>query len=449
MNEDYSSLVDHVLSHARQRGADDAEVMLSAGRNFSATVRLGEVERLQEAASRTLGLRVFKGGRTASRYTSDLTPRGLAQFVDRTLDLVQIADPDSAAALPDWEERPADPDLQLFDPAVEALSAEEKIERALRAERAALDFDPRITNSGGASFSTTTRELILVNSRGTLGRYKGTVAGCSVQAIADDADGKKRNDYWFSMDRHLGRLEEPEAVGRTAAERTLRHLGARKVETKAVPVVFDPQIAMSLMDVVGDAASGELLFRRASFLVDLEGKPVGSPQVTIVDDPLLPARVGSRPFDDEGVASRRNPLLVDGVFQGFLFDTYTARQLGRRSTASSSRTVGGPASVGTSNLVLVPGPHDPEAIVASIEDGFYVTETIGHGVNMTNGTFSRGAGGIWIEKGRLTYPVTEVNISGNLREMLAAVSMVGNDLIWRGASAAPTIKIDRMMVSGL
>ena len=449
MNEDYSSLVDHVLSHARQRGADDAEVMLSAGRNFSATVRLGEVERLQEAASRTLGLRVFKGGRTASRYTSDLTPRGLAQFVDRTLDLVQIADPDPAAALPDWEERPADPDLQLFDPAVEALSAEEKIERALRAERAALDFDPRITNSAGASFSTTTRELVLVNSRGTLGRYKGTVAGCSVQAIADDADGKKRNDYWFSMDRHLGRLEEPEAVGRTAAERTLRHLGARKVETKAVPVVFDPQIAMSLMDVVGDAASGELLFRRASFLVDLEGKPVGLSEVTIVDDPLLPARVGSRPFDDEGVASRRNPLLVDGVFQGFLFDTYTARQLGRRSTASSSRTVGGPASVGTSNLVLVPGPHDPEAIVASIEDGFYVTETIGHGVNMTNGTFSRGAGGIWIEKGRLTYPVTEVNISGNLREMLAAVSMVGNDLIWRGASAAPTIKIDRMMVSGL
>src|SRR5215208_2647439 len=270
MNEDYSSLVDHVLSHARQRGADDAEVMLSAGRNFSATVRLGEVERLQEAASRTLGLRVFKGGRTASRYTSDLTPRGLAQFVDRTLDLVQIADPDPAAALPDWEERPADPDLQLFVPAVEALSAEEKIERALRAERAALDFDPRITNSGGASFSTTTRELILLNSRGTMGRYKGTVAGCSVQAIADDADGKKRNDYWFSMDRHLGRLEEPEAVGRTAAERTLRHLGARKVETKAVPVVFDPQIAMSLMDVVGDAASGELLFRRASFLVDLE-----------------------------------------------------------------------------------------------------------------------------------------------------------------------------------
>jgi PmbA protein len=449
MNEDYNSLADHVLTLARERGADDAEVMVAAGRSFSATVRLGEVERVQEAASRTLGLRAFKGGRTANRYTSDLTPRGLVQFVDRTLDLAEIADRDPAAALPEWEERPAGPDLQLFDPAVEALTAEEKIERALRAEQAAMDLDPRITNSGGASFSTTTRELILLNSRGTMGRYVGTVAGCSVQSIADDADGKKRNDYWFSMERHLGRLEEPEAVGRTAAARALRHLGARKVQTRAVPVVFDPQIAMSLLDLIGHAASGDLLYRRASFLVDLEGKPVASPQVSIVDDPLLPSRVGSRPFDDEGVASKRNPLVLDGVFQGFLFDTYTARLLGRKSTASSSRSIGGPASVGTSNLVWVPGPHDPEAIIASIDDGFYVTETIGHGVNLTNGTFSRGAGGIWIENGRLTYPVTEVNISGNLRDMLAAISMTGNDLTWRGAAAAPTIKIDRMMVSGL
>lgn len=449
MNEDYSAVAEHVLKLAKDRAADEAEVMLSAGRNFSATVRLGEIERVQEAASRTLGLRVFKDGRTANRYTSDLTPRGLSQFVDRTLDLIEIADPDPAAALPEWEERPEDPDLQLYDPAVEALSAEEKIERALRAERAGMDLDPRITVSGGASFSTVLREMILFNSRGTIGRYTGTVASCSMQAIADDADGKKRNDYWFSVERHLDRMDDPETIGRIAAERTLRHLGARKVPTRAVPVVLDPNMAVSLLDLVGTAANGEMLQRRASFLVDMEGKQVGSPQVTIVDDPLLAARVGSRPFDDEGVASRRNPLLVDGVFQGFLFDTYTARQLGRKSTGNSSRSVGGPASVGTSNLLLVPGLHDPEAIIASVEDGFYVTETIGHGVNLTNGTFSRGAGGIWIEKGTLTYPVSEVNISGNLLEMLAGISMVGSDLLWHGDSAAPTLKIDRMMVSGL
>lgn len=449
MNEDYGTLAEHVLTLARERGADDAEVMLSAGRNFSATVRLGEVERVQEAASRTLGLRVFKGGRTANRYTSDLTPRGLAQFVDRTLELIEIADPDPAAGLPEWEERPEDPDLQLYDPAVEALSGEEKIERALRAERAALDFDPCITNSGGASFGTVSTELVLYNSRGTIGRYTGTHASCSMQAIADDAEGKKRNDYWFSMERHLDRMESPEEVGRIAAERALRHLGARKVQTKAVPIVFDPMMAMSLLGIIGGAVSGELLHRRASFLVDLEGTLVASPQVTILDDPLIPARAGSRPFDDEGVASRRNPLFVDGVFQTFLFDTYTALQTGRKSTASSSRAIGGAASVGTSNLLLVPGLHDPEAIIASVEDGFYVTETIGHGVNMTNGTFSRGAGGMWIEKGRLTYPVSEVNISGNLKEMLAGISMVGSDLLWRGGVAAPTIKIDQMMVSGL
>ncbi|MGH2586175.1 MAG: TldD/PmbA family protein, partial [Dehalococcoidia bacterium] len=330
-----------------------------------------------------------------------------------------------------------------------ATSYHELRREALRAERAALDFDARVTNSGGASFGTNLRELILCNSRGTIGRYIGSVASCSVQAIADDADGKKRNDYWFSVERHLDRMDSPETIGRQAAERALRHLGARKVATHAVPIVLDPHMASALVDLIGDAASGERLYRRASFLVDLEGKPTGSPNLMIVDDPLLPARVGSRPFDDEGVASRRNPLLVEGVFQGFLLDTYTARQLGRRSTASSSRTVGGPASVGTSNLVLAPGAHDPEAIIASIEDGFYVTETIGHGVNLTNGTFSRGAGGVWIEKGHLTYPVTEVNISGNLTEMLAGVSMVGSDLTWLGNSAAPTIKIDRMMVSGL
>ncbi len=449
MNEDYASIADHVLQLARARGADDAEVMVGAGRNFSASVRLGEVERVTEAATRTLGLRVFRDGRTASRYTADLTPRGLAAFVDRTLDLVMIADPDPAAALPEWEERPAPPDLRLYDPAVEALTADEKIARALRAEQAALDFDPRITNSGGAGFGTAVTELVLLNSRGFLGRYTGTIASMSVQAIADDADAKKRSGHWFSVERHAGLMLDPEDVGRIAAERTLRQLGARKVETRAVPVVFDPMTAMDLAALIGRAAGGELLHRRASFLVDQEGRRLASPLVSIADDPLLPGRTGSRPFDDEGTASRRNALLVDGMFQGFLFDTYTARQTGHRSTGSSQRSVGGPASVGTTNLVLAPGLRDPQAIIASVDDGLYVTEMFGFGVNLTTGTLSRGAAGLWIENGRLTFPVGEINISGTLQEMLAGISMVGSDLTWRGSHAAPTIKIDRMMVSGL
>jgi PmbA protein len=449
MNEDHGALAEHVLTLARRRGADEAEVMLTAGRELSVTVRLGEVERITEAATRTLGLRVFKDGHTAARYTADLTPRGLEVFVDRTLDLAAIADPDPAAALPEWEERPALPDLQLYDPAVEALTAAEKIERARRAEQAGRDTDPRITNSAGASFGTTVRDFLLVNSRGFAGSYRASIASGSVQLIADDADGKKRTDGWYTVERHAAALLDPESLGRIAAERTVRRLGARKVPTRPVPVVFDPMSAMALMGLVGRAASGELLYRRASFLVDREGQAVAAPHLTLVDDPLLPARVGSRPFDDEGVASRRNPLLVEGVFQTFLFDTVTARRLGRRSTGSSSRTVGGAPGVGTSNLVLRPGPHDPEAIIASVEDGLYVTDMIGFGVNLTTGTFSRGAGGLWIERGRLAYPVSEITISGNLREMLADVTMVGNDLTWRGSMAAPTIKVGRMMVSGL
>jgi len=449
MDENYLSLAEHVLTLARRKGADEAEVMVGAGRNFSVSVRLGEIERVQEAATRTLGLRVFKDGRTANRYTADLTPRGLEAFVDKTLDLLQIADRDPAALLPGYEEWPEPPDLQLYDPAVELMTSEEKIERALRAEQAALDFDPRITNSAGAGFSTTLHEMVLVNSQGYHGSYRGTVAATNVQAIADDADGKKRNGFWYSVERHVDKLLEPATVGRIAAERTLRTLGAIKVQTRPVAVVWDPQSAMSLVGIAGGAASGELLHRRASFLVELEGQAVASPLVTLTDDPLLAGRVGSRPFDDEGVASRRNPLFVDGIFQAFLFDSYTANQCGRRSTGSSERSVGGAPSVGTSNLVLTPGETDPEEIIASVEDGLYLTDMIGHGVNLTNGTFSRGAGGMWIEKGKLAYPVSEINISGNLREMLAGITMLGNDLTWSGSTAAPTLKIDRMMVSGL
>lgn len=446
--EEYGALAEHVLGLARAAGADDAEVMISAGRDFNATVRLGEVERVTEAATRTLGLRVFKDGRAANRYTADLTPRGLASFVDRTLDLLQIADRDPAAALPEWEERPPDPDLDLYDPAVAALTAEVQIERALRAEQAARDADPRITNSGGSSAGHSLRELLLYNTRGLSGRYRGTVASGSMQAIADDADGRKRTDGWYSIERHANQLLEPEEIGRVAAERVLRQIGSRKAQTRPVPVVFDPQMAMALLSLVGQAASGALLHRRASFLIGHEGAAIASPNLTITDEPLLTGRLGSRPFDDEGIASRRNPLVVDGVFQQFLFDTYTALQTGRRSTASSQRSVGGAPAIGTTNLVLSPGAHTPEEIIGSVEDGLYLTSMIGFGVNLTTGAFSRGATGMWIEHGRLSYPVSEISISSTLQEMLAGVSMIGNDLSWRGSMAAPTLKIERMMVSG-
>jgi PmbA protein len=449
VQENYQAICEHVLDLARRAGADQAEVMLGAGEEFSVTVRRGEVEKLIEAASRTLGLRVFKNGRVSASHTADLSPTSLARFVERALDLAGIADPDPYAGLPEWEERPPAPALDLYDPAVATLSAEEKIARALRCEAAAFDFDARITNSDGASFSTDASTLVLVNSRGFSGSYDGTYASLAVEVMADDEDGKKRNDHWFTVERALDRLEAPEAVGRKAAERALRRLGARKVPTKAVPVVFDPLAAAGLLRTVAGAASGAALDRRSTFLLGSENTHVGSDLLTLTDNALLPGRLGSRPFDDEGVASRTNRIFEDGVFLGYLFDTYTARKTGHQSTGSCRRSVGGPPGVSPSNLWLAPGAWTPEEVIGSVEDGLYVTDMMGFGVNLTTGDFSRGAAGLWIERGRLTYPVTEITISGNLRQMLEDLEMAGNDLDWRGSVAAPTIKLRSMMVSGL
>jgi PmbA protein len=449
VRENYQALCEHVLDLARKAGADEAEVMLGAGDEFSVTVRRGEVEKLIEAGSRTLGLRVFKNGRTSSTYSADLTPAALAHFVERAVDLASIADPDPFAGLPEWEERPSLPDLKLSDPAVAALSADEKIAQALRCEQSAFDLDPRITNSDGASFGTDVSTLVLLNSRGFSGSYESSYASLAIEVMADDADGKKRNDHWFSIERALDRLESPEEIGRKAAERALRRLGARKVATKAVPVVFDPLAAAGLLRTVAGAASGAALDRLSTFLIGSENNKVGSDLLTLTDDALIPGRLGSRPFDDEGVASRVNPIFEGGAFRGYLFDTYTAKKTGHQSTGNCRRSIGGPPSVGTSNLYLQPGTAMPEEILSSVEDGLYVTDMMGFGVNLTTGDFSRGAAGLWIERGRLAYPVTEITISGNLRQMLQDLEMTGSDLEWRGSMAAPTIKLRSMMVSGL
>ncbi len=449
MQESYPAAGEHVLDLARRAGADDAEVMLVSGTEFSVTVRRGAVEKLIEAGSRTLGLRVFKNGRTSSTYSADLSPAAMRRFVDRTIEMLSIAEPDPFAALPDWEERPAGPDLFLFDPAVTALSAAEKIERAARCEQAAFAHDPRISNSDGATFSTDANSVTLLNSRGFSGSYETTVASISVEVMADDADGKKRNAHWLSADRAVERLESPEDVGARAAGRALRKLGARKVQTRAVPIVFDPMATAGLLRTLTGAVSGTSLDRRATFLLGSEDSAVGSRLLTLTDDALLPGRLGSRPFDDEGVASQRNIIFDRGVFRGYLFDTYTANKTGHVSTGSCSRSVGGPPGVGTSNFYLEPGSSTPEQIIASIDDGFYVTDMMGFGVNLTTGDFSRGAAGMWIEQGRLSYPVTEVTISGKLQQMLQDLEMVGTDMEWRGAVAAPTIKLRSMMVGGL
>ncbi|MEO8538754.1 MAG: TldD/PmbA family protein [bacterium] len=441
----------NVVALARRAGAEQCDAIVSMYTEANVTVRLGELEKLIEAGGMSLGLRVINGGRTAVCSTSDLSPLALERFAVETVDLASISEPDEFAGLPEPEllSRVTNADgMGLYDERIETLSTEEKIRMAKDCEGAAFAFDKRINNSDGASLSTRIGQLALANSYGFEGAYPATSISLMIEAIADDEEGKKRNGYWYTAERALHRMVDAEQVGKIAARRTVDQLGARKVATKRVPVVFEPMMTIALMgDLVG-CATGGALYRGATFLANRNGEVIGSPLVSIVDDPTAQGRLGTRPFDGEGVAARKNQIFSAGHFSHFLFDCYTARRTSNHTTGSAQRGVESLPAPGASTLQFEPGRDDPESIVAGVSEGLYLTALMGNGFNPTTGDYSRGAAGFWIENGRLAYPVTEVNISGQMEAMLAGVDMVGNDLSWFGSSAAPTIRIKEMMVAG-
>jgi PmbA protein len=444
---DYRDLAADVLARARARGADAADALVAQGQDFSVTVRRGQVETLKEAGSKALGLRVFVGRRTASTYTSDFSPGSLDALVSEAVAIARATGEDPAAGLPEEMVPPEPVELGLFDPSPGTLPTEARIERARAAEAAALSASAEITNSQGGTFASGEDEVVLANTLGFLGGYRSSSVSLSVVPVAE-RDGQMQRDYWYTAGRGLGDLQAPEEVGRIAAERTLRRLGSRQVPTCEVPVVFDPDTADELLGHLFRALSGYSVFRGATFLKDRLGDTVASPLLTVVDDGRRPRGLGSRPFDGEGLPTRRNVPLEAGVLRYFLCDSYAARKIGARATGSARRGVGGGPSVGASNLSIQAGDRTPEDIVGEVEAGLLVTDLIGFGVDLVCGDFSQGAAGHWIEKGRLTHPVHEVTIAGNLKQMLMDVDAVGSDLVFRGASAAPTLRIRRMTVSG-
>ncbi len=450
MKEDLLSIASDIVSKARALGADEADAYLVSGVESTVTVRKGEVERLFEAGSRGVSIRVIKDKRTAVCNTSDLTPNAVDEIVRTAIDLARISEPDEFAGLPDRDDLAMDmgAQLQLYDERIEGLTVDDMKDIVLRAEQAAFDFDRRVTNSEGAEFGADRGELVLANSLGFAGGFPYTVASFSVSVIADEPDGKKQSDYWFSVERMFHRLNTPEEVGRRAAARVVRKLGGRKVPTCEVPVVWDPMMTAGLLGIVAGAASGESLFKRSTFLAEFEGEPALSPLVTIVDDPTLPGQIASRPFDGEGVRTRRNVIVAGGVFERFLFDSYYARRTGRHTTGNAAR-MGDAIGIGGGNRIWQAGASDPAEIVASVSNGLYLTDLMGFGVNQTTGDFSRGAAGIWIENGVLAYPVVEINVSGNLKQMLRDIDAVGSDLQWLAGGAAPTIRMSHLTVSGL
>jgi PmbA protein len=436
-----------VLKRATARGATAADGFLVEERHFSGTVRLGEVDTVTHSHDQRLSLRVFAGRASAAASTSDLSAESLERVVDEATRLARVTAEDPHAGLPD----PADligpvPDLDLCDPSGHDLTPEAKLEIARRAEAAALQTDPRIGNSEGAECWDRQARYAYATSSGFSGSYATSGFGISVAPVAV-REGEMQRDAWYTMARRRDRLEAPEQVGRRAAERALRRLGGRKVKTTEVPVIFDPETAASLVRSIAGAASGPSLYRRASFLVDRLGQRIAAPSVTIVDDGLRPGALGSRPFDGEGLPTRRTVLVGEGVLESYLLDSYSARKLGRASTHHAVRDGAG-VGVGTTNLMLLPGPASPEDLIASVAEGLYVTELIGFGINSVTGDYSRGAVGVWIENGRLAYPVEEVTVAGNLLQMFAAIDGVGNDLVLRDRTASPTVKVARMVVAG-
>ena len=451
---DLESLAADVVALAIKAGATDAEAVAREGDEFSVNVRMGAVETLKESGSRGLGLRVFLGKRSGSASTSDLTAEGIRQLVEGALALARVTEEDPFAGLPETGEFGAvQDDLHLYYDDVYSLGGAERIEWARRVEAAALAADPRITNSDGGSFDAATGRKALANSRGFVGSYRTSYAGVAAAPLAKDADGKMQRDGWWSSARRLSDVGSPESVGQEAARRTLRRLGARRVATQSVPIIFAPETARTLIGSVFEAASGDAIWRGASFLAGKLGETIAAPDLTIVDDNtmLLPTGVGgfgTSPFDDEGLPSQRTVVVENGVLRNYLLNTYTARKLGMRSTHNAARGLAGAPGVGCGNLYLQPGNVTKEQILGEVKAGLYVTSLMGFGTNMVTGDYSRGATGLWIENGQLTHAVEEITVAGNLAEMLRNVTAIGNDLRFRGSVASPTLRIDGMTIAG-
>ncbi|MCG3160463.1 MAG: Metalloprotease PmbA [Acidobacteria bacterium] len=441
-------LLSDIVSQAVRRGATDAEAVGIETTDFHVEVRLGEVEKLKEAASRGIGLRVLYQGRQASSSTSDVSPQAIDELISSAIAMAKLTSVDEAATLPARDDLAREvSDLGLRDAAIAELPTERKIEMARAAEEAARNSDPRIINSEGSACSTTIGKTILVTSAGFAGEYQGTTCGLMVAPIAKEGS-QMQVAGWGDRQRALPSLDSPEEIGREAARRALRKLNARKVTTREAPIVFESSAAEDLLGDFFTAIDGYSIFRRSSFLMGKLGEMIAAPELTIIDDGQIRGAVGSRPFDGEGLATRRTVVVENGVLKNYLLNTYTARKLGLHSTANASRGLTGAPTVGFSNFFIAPGVYRAGEIIASVKNGFYVTEMIGFGYNTVTGDFSRGASGWWIEDGKLAFPVEEVTIAGNFRDMLRGVTMIGNDLRFRGRIAAPTIKIDRMMVSG-
>lgn len=436
------------VKRARELGATDAECTIAEGEEFSAGVRMRQVENLKQAGSRGAGIRVLVGRNTGSSSTSDLTKDGIENMVQAAVNLAKITTEDPHAGLPEPEDLGSvEGDLGLYDDAVSRIETDWKIQQALLAEETALAADSRIANSEGASFDSWLGLRVFANSRGFVGSYRTSSCGLSVVPVAK-SNGSMERDWWQSSSRRAEGLESAEAVGKQAAARALRRLNPRKAATQKAPVIFEARAARSLLGELLDAVNGGAIYRHASFLAGKLGEKIAAETLTVVDDGTLPGLFGTSPFDDEGVRSRRTVVIERGVLKSYLLNTYTARKLGMKTTGNASRGLSGNAGVGPGNFFIQAGHNTEEAMIRGVSNGLYVTDLIGATANTVTGDYSSGVAGLWIENGELAYPVSEITIAGNLKQMLMDLSQIGSNLEFRASVASPAILIREMTISG-
>ena len=444
---DQTALTDRaerLVNAALKTGADAADAVAVRSMSLSVEVRDGAVEESERAEGDDLGLRVLVGHRQAVVSTNDLAGDASVALAERAVAMARAAPEDKFAGLAVGALLAHDfPDLDLLDPDLPSVAELEAM--AKTAEQAALTVKG-VAKSGGASASAGIGGMVLVTSHGFRGAYLGSRHGISMTAIAGEGTGMER-DYDYSSSLHAADLDSPEKIGRTAGERAVERLNPRKVSTRKVPVVFDPRISGSLVSHLASAANGASVARKTSFLRDKMGAKLFDDGIRIVDDPLRKRGLRSHPFDGEGVAHRRLALVDDGVLHSWLLDCSTARELGLTTTGHASRGVSSVPSPSPSNLHMEPGRQSPEDLIADIDDGFYVTDLIGMGVNMVTGDYSRGASGFWIENGKRTYPVSEVTIAGHLFDIFRTLTPA-NDLEFRYSTNAPTLRFEGLTVAG-
>lgn len=442
--DQFQQIVEDTLALAKQLGASDAGAEVSEGVGLSVSVRKGELENVERNRDKSLGVSVYLGQRRGNASTSDFSPAALRQTVQAAYDIARFTAEDPAAGLPEAGDlasaEEAARDLDLFHPwAIDAAMA---AEIARRCEDAALAVDKRITNSEGAGVSAQQAHFWAGNTRGFRGGYASSRHYLSVSAIAGKGKGMQR-DGWYTSMRDAADLSAPEVVGRYAAERTLARLKSRAVATAEVPVLFESPVAAGLLGAYVQATSGGSLYRKTSFLVDSLGKPVLAGHIDVDEEPHLRKGKGSAPFDDEGVRTRARRVVDGGVVQGYFLSSYSARKLGMKTTGHA----GGSQNLSMTSRLTKPG-DDLSAMLKKLGRGLFVTELMGQGVNFVTGDYSRGAAGFWVEGGRIAYPVHEVTIAGNLRQMFKDIAAIGSDVYVQGSKAVGSVLVSRMKLAG-